>query len=69
MKTYVMTTGSLFGLLTVAHLWRMIEERQMATEPWYILITVAAGIMCLWAWRLVRRSTESPQPKNKEVSR
>lgn len=69
MKTYVMTTGSLFGLLTVAHLWRMIEERQMATEPWYILITVAAGIMSLWAWRLVRRSTESPQPKNKEVSR
>lgn len=59
MKAYVMTTGTVFGLLTLAHLWRMIEERQMATEPWYILITVAAGALTFWAWRLVRRSSRS----------
>ena len=58
-KAYVMTTGTVFGLLTLAHLWRMIEERQMATQPWYILITVAAGALCLWAWLLVRRSSRS----------
>lgn len=69
MKTYVMATGTVFGLITLAHLWRMVEERQMATEPWYILITVVTAILSVWAWRLVRRSTELPQPRNKEVSR
>lgn len=57
MKTYVMTTGVLFGLLTVVHIWRMIEEgRQLATEPWYLLITATAAALSLWAWRLVRVS-------------
>ena len=57
MKAYVATTGAVFGLLTLAHLWRMIEERQMASEPWYILITIASAALSLWAWRLVRRSS------------
>ena len=56
MKTYAMTTGLIFGLITIVHLWRMIEERQMATEPWYVLITVAAAVLSVWAWLLVRRS-------------
>lgn len=60
MKAYLMTTGTVFGLITIVHAWRMIEERQMATEPWYILITVATGALCLWAWRLVRQ-LRSPQ--------
>jgi hypothetical protein len=59
MRAYVMTTGVVFGLLTLAHLWSMIEERQLVTEPWYVLITVAAGVLCLWAWRLVWRMTFS----------
>ena len=55
MKAYVVTTGTVFGLITIVHLWRMIEERKMGTEPWYILITLATGALCLWAWRLSRR--------------
>jgi hypothetical protein len=57
MKTYVMTTGAIFGLLTLAHVWRMIEERQFATEPWYVLVTALSAAMSLWAWRLVWRSS------------
>jgi uncharacterized membrane protein len=58
MKAYVMTTGALFGLLTLAHLLRIIQEgRLLATDPLYILITVAAGTLCFWAWRLLRHST------------
>ncbi|HEX9754683.1 MAG TPA: hypothetical protein VGA42_03215 [Gemmatimonadales bacterium] len=57
MKAYVMTTGALFGLLTLAHLLRIIQEgRHLATDPLYLLITVAAGALCLWAWRLLRLS-------------
>jgi hypothetical protein len=59
MKAYVLITGFLFGALTVAHLWRMTLERQLATEPWYILITAASAIMCLWAGRLLWRSSGS----------
>jgi len=55
MKAYVMTTGAVFGLLTLVHLLRIIVEGlYLATDPLYILITVAAGGLCLWAWRLIR---------------
>jgi hypothetical protein len=56
MKAYVMTTGTIFGLVTLAHVWRMVEEKQLATAPWYIAITVAAAALSVWAWSLVRRA-------------
>jgi hypothetical protein len=57
MKTYVMTTGAVFGLLTLLHIWRAIEEgSRLATDPWFILITVAGAALCLWAGRLLWRS-------------
>ena len=60
MKTYVMTTGVLFGLITLAHVWRVIQEGPgLATDPAYILLTVAAAALCLWAWRLIRLSTRA----------
>jgi hypothetical protein len=60
MKAYILTTGLLFGLLTLVHIWRAVEEGpHLATDPWYILITVAAASLGLWAWRLLRISTRS----------
>jgi hypothetical protein len=56
MRAYVATTAVIFGLITVAHIWRLIEERNLATEPWYILLTVAAAGLCLWAVVLLGRS-------------
>jgi hypothetical protein len=54
MKAYVMTTGAVFGLLFLAHLLRIIMEgTHLAKDPFYVLITVAAGSLCVWAWRLV----------------
>ena len=58
MKAYVVTTGAIFGLLTLAHLWRMIEEgSHVAANPAFLLITVASAGLCLWAWRVLRIST------------
>jgi hypothetical protein len=57
MKAYLITTGTLFGLLTLVHIWRIVEERHLATDPWYLLITVAAAVLSVWAWRLFRLST------------
>jgi hypothetical protein len=60
MRTYVMTTGILFGLVTMAHVWRvLVEGPGLATDPWYILLTVVAAGLCLWAWRLIRLSTRA----------
>jgi NADH:ubiquinone oxidoreductase subunit 6 (subunit J) len=60
MKVYVTTTGIIFGLLTVAHAWRVVAEGpHLARDPWYVLITLAAAALCLWAWRLLRLSTRS----------
>jgi hypothetical protein len=56
MKAYVLTTGTLFGVITIAHILRMIkEDPHLATDPWYLLITAVAAGLCLWAWLLVWR--------------
>jgi hypothetical protein len=60
MKAYLVTTGTLFGLLAVMHFLRSIEEwRLLATNPWYFLGMGAMGILAaalsVWAWCLFRR--------------
>jgi len=54
MKAYVATTGALFGLLVVAHIWRIFLEPQLAKDPWYIAITILAAGLSLWGWRTLR---------------
>jgi hypothetical protein len=55
-----MTTGVVFGLLTLAHIWRVFEEgMHLAETPWYILITLATAILCFWAFRLLWRARRS----------
>ena len=55
MKAYVMTTGALFGLLFLVHLWRVVVEGpQLATRPEYVVVTAIAAAMCVWAWRVYR---------------
>jgi hypothetical protein len=35
MKAYVITSGAIFGLVTLAHVWRVFEEgTRLASEPW-----------------------------------
>jgi hypothetical protein len=52
MKAYVTTTGIMFGLLVLVHVWRAIEERHLATDPWYVLVTALAAALSVWAWRV-----------------
>jgi hypothetical protein len=57
MKAYVITTGTVFGLVTLAHILRMIQEKPtLAAEPWYIAITLVTAALCLWACRLLWRA-------------
>ena len=60
MRAYLISTGGIFGLVTLAHLWRIADEwPRLATDPWYLLLTAAAAALCLWAWRLLRVSLRS----------
>lgn len=56
MRAYVVTTGILFGVLTLTHLLRMLYESQaLATDPGYLLITAASAALCVWACVLMLR--------------
>jgi hypothetical protein len=54
MKAYVMTTGAIFGLIVLAHVARVVAEGpRLATDPFFVLLTVLAAALCVWAVRLL----------------
>jgi hypothetical protein len=59
MAGYIKTTGVLFALIAVAHVLRMFAEPHLATDPFYILLTLAAVALSVWAWRVLRSSSGS----------
>jgi len=60
MKAYVITTGVLFGLLTIAHVLRIVQENAgLGRDPFYVLLTVATAVLCMWAFYLVRPSSKA----------
>lgn len=54
MKAYIITTGVIFGLITLAHILRVISEPHAATEPVFILLTVLSAGLSVWAWQVLR---------------
>jgi hypothetical protein len=59
MKGYLITTGSLFGLLTVVHIWRMVVEPG-SRDVFMVLITLLSTAFAVWAWRLFTTSRPAP---------
>ena len=60
MKAYLMTTGTIFGLITVAHVWRVFaESAALARDPWFVLLTLLAAGLCVWAFWLLRPGARS----------
>ena len=56
MKAYVIASGGIFTLLTLAHIVRIfIEGRHFLTEPVFILFTLIAAALSIWAWLVLRR--------------
>jgi hypothetical protein len=54
MRAYVMTTGAVFGLITLAHVLRIFAEGRHVADPWFLLLTVLTAMLTFWAWRLLR---------------
>jgi hypothetical protein len=55
MRAYVATTGLLFAVIVLAHVWRMTVETHLAREPWYVALTLAVAALAAWAALLLRR--------------
>lgn len=61
MKAYLITTGVIFGLITLAHFWRMYAEPAAhATDPFFIGLTVLTLGLCAWSVHLLRRAAQGP---------
>lgn len=60
MKAFLWTTGIVFALITVAHIWRVVaESTALARDPWFILISLVAAGLSVWSFRLLRGFTHS----------
>lgn len=55
MRAYVATTGIVFGLLSAAHVWRIAAEGRQVVDPFFVLITVLAAAIAVWACVVLRR--------------
>ena len=55
MRAYVITSGIVFSLIVCAHIARAIAEGlSLLKDPIYILTTLAAVALSLWAWSVLR---------------
>jgi hypothetical protein len=60
MRAYVMTTGAVFCLLVILHVWRVIVEGlHQAADPFFDLSTLISVTLSVWAWRVLRRMNRS----------
>jgi hypothetical protein len=59
MKAYLITTSAVFGLITLAHVWRAVAESSRLAEPLYLLLTALSAGLCLWALYLLRTASRS----------
>jgi len=52
MRAFLFVCGSLFALLVVVHIVRVIVEPHSARDPWLLGFTTVSAALCVRAWRL-----------------
>ena len=56
MKAYLITTGIIFALIVVAHILKAIDEGPgTIKDPFFILLTLLAVGLSVWAFRLLKK--------------
>jgi hypothetical protein len=55
MRVYVIVTGIIFALITIAHTVRMAVEPHVLTEPVYLFLTLLSAALAIWAVVVLRR--------------
>ena len=54
MRTYLITTGILFAVITGAHVFEVIDRGHVHHSD-ILIVAVSAGLS-VWAWRLWRKA-------------
>jgi hypothetical protein len=58
-RGYLATTGTLFALLALAHVWRVLAEWPLLIQNWEAVAEAGVGLVAaalsVWAWRLFAR--------------
>ena len=56
MKAYLVVTGTIFGLVGIAHVLRLFVEGHPISDPWFLGTNLALFLVCgglaVWATRL-----------------
>src|SRR5215475_12864957 len=60
MRTYLVVTGILFGLVGVAHVADVTERwRTVGSQPLQLAVPLAGIVLMIWAWRSARSGNAS----------
>lgn len=60
MRIYVLITGLIYGIITVLHAWRVIQEGTgKLHDPWFLGFTILSVVMALWAWLILRARSKA----------
>jgi hypothetical protein len=59
MKAYLSISGTIFGLLTLWHVFELISHwRTLESDQWFTIsmsvVAVLSGALCIWAWVLLK---------------
>jgi hypothetical protein len=56
MKAYIITTGLVFSLITLAHFGRIyLEGMRVVQEPIFVITTILSISLCVWAAYLFKQ--------------
>ena len=56
MKAYIITSGAIFALIAIAHIIRVaMESTRILHEPIFLLLTLLAAALSIWAFVVLRR--------------
>lgn len=55
MKAYIVTSGAIFALITIAHIAHIAMETHVLREPFFVLLTLLAAALSIWAFLVLRR--------------
>ena len=59
MKAYVITSGAIFALITIAHIAHIAMETHVLREPFFLVLTLLAAALSIWAFIVLRRVSSS----------
>jgi len=68
MRAYILISGAVFGVVALVHAVRLLLDWPAQMAGWVVpmwvswIAILAAGALCVWAFRLARKSGTGPTP-------